>query len=189
MMRDCPSWKKKEVVKRSAPATGRVYVLDAKKTQGGNNIISGTCYLRHEPIIVIFDCGATQSFISNKCVQRLNLDLSPIPNTMLVTTATEGSVETTHVCENCPIIVSERTFFVDLIFLPLKAIDVVLGMDWLSANQVYIGCREKVIFVPPKTMTEGEVFSTLLDSTHQLIQCLFGGEQNFILMLSTDFKP
>jgi hypothetical protein len=98
------------------------------------------------------------------------------------------ALQTTHVCENCPIIVSVLTFLVDLIFFPLKAMDVVLGMDWLSVNQVYIGCKEKEIFVPPKTMTEGEVFSTLFDSTHQLIQCLFGGEQNFILMLSTDFK-
>ena len=47
---------------------------------------------------------------------------------MVVTTAMDEMVETPLVCENCTLSVDGRTFQIDLICLPLKKIDVVLGM-------------------------------------------------------------
>jgi len=34
-------------------------------------------------------------------------------------------------------------FKVNLICLPLQGLDVILGMDWLSANHIRINCWEK----------------------------------------------
>ncbi|XP_050916550.1 uncharacterized protein LOC127131679 [Lathyrus oleraceus] len=48
-----------------------------------------------------------------------------------------------------------RDFEVDLVCLPLSQIDVILGMDWLRANHVYINCFAKAVpFLEP----EKEVF-------------------------------
>ena len=33
----------------------------------------------------------------------------------------------------------------DLICLPLSHLDVILGMDWLSANHIFLDCKEKML--------------------------------------------
>ena len=117
--------------------------MDAKKTKGDNSLIAGTCFVNGYPCFVLFDCGATHSFVSLRCMKRLGLQAIPISPPMVVTTAMDEMVETPLVCENCTLSVDGRTFQIDLVCLPLKKIDVVLGMDWLSANSVFIGCEEK----------------------------------------------
>jgi len=42
--------------------------------------------------------------------------------------------------------VEGRIYKVNLICLPLQELEVILGMDWLSANRILIDCREKNLF-------------------------------------------
>ncbi|XP_050876955.1 uncharacterized protein LOC127080689 [Lathyrus oleraceus] len=72
----------------------------------------------------------------------------PLPPPMVVTTSMDDLVETPLICENCSLSVNGRIFQIDLICLPLKKVDVVLGIDWISANSVFIGCEEKLIIIP-----------------------------------------
>ena len=63
-------------------------------------------------------------------------------------TPTSGFVLTSVVCLQCPILISDRWFLIDLVVLPLSQIDVILGMDWLSSNHVSLNCFEKsVVFL------------------------------------------
>ena len=48
-------------------------------------------------------------------------------------------------CLKCPIIVEGRSFMADLICLPLAHLDVILGMDWLSTNHIFLDCKEKML--------------------------------------------
>lgn len=47
---------------------GRVFTLDARKSKGNTNLVTATCYVNNQPLSVLVDCGATHSFISNRCV-------------------------------------------------------------------------------------------------------------------------
>ena len=38
------------------------------------------------------------------------------------------------VYRNCPIVIHDREFSVDLIALPFREFDLILGMDWLSKH-------------------------------------------------------
>ncbi|XP_058780030.1 uncharacterized protein LOC131653766 [Vicia villosa] len=126
--------------KKRAPkkTTGRVYTLDARKAKGNNNLIAGTCYVNNQPLCVLVDCGATHSFVSTECVYRLGLEVTPLPNPMIISSATDDTVEARLICKGCSVSFNGRDFPIDLIFLPLKRLDVILGMDWLSLNSVYI---------------------------------------------------
>jgi len=44
--------------------------------------------------------------------------------------------------------VEGRKYKVNLICLPLQELEVILGMDWLSANRILIDCREKRLLFP-----------------------------------------
>ena len=43
-------------------------------------------------------------------------------------------VNVNRVYKNCPIVIHDRNFFVDLIALPFCEYDLILGMDWFSKH-------------------------------------------------------
>ena len=100
---------------------------------------------------MLFDSGATHSFISDACVSKLSLEKRDLDCELLVSTPSLGHVATSSVCVGCLMEVAGRKFKVNLICLLLEGLDVILGMDWLSGNHVVIDCgRRSVIF--PETL-------------------------------------
>lgn len=102
----------KDCLKRGAQrkSTDRFYTIDTKKAKGNNELIVGTYHRNDQPCFVLFDCGATHSFISTKCAQHLGLEAVPMKSPMVVTTATGSSVETQWICEDCRISVNGWVF-------------------------------------------------------------------------------
>jgi len=92
-----------------------------------------------------FDTGATHSFISASCVERLNLVVTPLLRGMVVDTPASGSVTTSLVCAKCPVNFGNVDFELDLVCLPLKHMDVIFGMDWMLSFGVSINCLTKSI--------------------------------------------
>jgi hypothetical protein len=127
----------------SSKSKGRLFSLDGAKVKSNNSLIMDVCKLGQSEVLVLFDSGATNSFIAGDCVEWLGLTSVPLIPQMTVAVATGGKITSKRVCQSCPILVGSKVYFIDLICLPLKDFDVVLGMDWLSANTVYIGCAEK----------------------------------------------
>ncbi|XP_058766954.1 uncharacterized protein LOC131640584 [Vicia villosa] len=178
--RSCPN------KNRQGGTTGRVYTLNARKAKGNHELIAGTCLVNNQKCLILIDCGASHSFISPQCVQRLGLEIFPLVSAMVIGTAVDGSVEATQKCEDCVVTVDGRVFLVDLICLPLKRVDVVLGMDWLSANSVLINCKERAILVPAVETAPEDSMTTLLEGTIHMINCLYDQENSFILFLAED---
>nr|XP_027186585.1 uncharacterized protein LOC101494362 [Cicer arietinum] len=126
-------------------SNGRVFALSGAGVSEKDNLIQGTCLISDTPLFVLFDCGATHSFVSLDCVRRLGLPLSCLEYDLIVNTPTSDFVDTTNVCLDISIHVCGRDFRVDLVCLPLRLIDVILGMDWLSANRVRVDFFSKTI--------------------------------------------
>jgi len=98
--------------------------------------------------VVLFDSGATHSFVSNECAGRLGLAMRELECELIVATPASGEVSTTSVCVGCPMEVAGRRFKLNLICLSMEGLDVILGMDWLSSNHVVIDCgRCRVVFL------------------------------------------
>ena len=64
---------------------------------------------------------------------------------MHVTSPLRYSVTVNRVYRNCPIIIQAREFLVDLITLPFREFDLILGMDWLSKHRAIVDCGQKTI--------------------------------------------
>ncbi|XP_050889133.1 uncharacterized protein LOC127094335 [Lathyrus oleraceus] len=95
-------------------------------------------------------------------------------------------VMTPLISENCSLSVNGRIFQIDLICLPLKRIDVVLGMDWLSANSVFIGCEEKLIIILSSEATSKDVLTTILEGMVGMVNFLFEKEKSVLLVLTKE---
>ncbi|XP_020206460.1 uncharacterized protein LOC109791561, partial [Cajanus cajan] len=187
----CPEPRKTRVIgsgsQTKRPKTvGRVFALSGAEASRSENMIQGTCFIAEIPFVVLFDSGATHSFIYVSCVQKLNLPVSLLDFDLVVETPTNGPVTTSLVCLKCPLTVSDKQFLVDLICLPLSQLDVILGMDWLSSHHVLLNCFEKSIsFGECKESTE---FLSAAD----IKTCLKDNEKVYMifasLTLETDSK-
>jgi len=117
--------------------------MTGSEATGAGNLVVGCCVISGKACCVLFDFGATHSFVSESCMRELGLLVCELPFDLVVSTPASGLVRTSFVCVRCPVEVEGRVYKVNLICLPLQGLDVILGMDWLSANHVLIDCREK----------------------------------------------
>lgn len=67
---------------------------------------------------------------------------------MVIDTPTNGSVTTSLVCLKYPLTIYGREFGVDLVCLTLSQLDVILGMNSLEFNRMYINYYNKTMLFP-----------------------------------------
>jgi len=120
-----------------------VFALTTTEVKQSGNLLQFLCLLCDHEVVVLFDSGATHSFVSNECVRRLGLTMRELGCELLVATPASGEVSTTSMCVGCPMEVAGRRFRLNLICLPMEGLDVILGMDWLSSNHVVIDCGQR----------------------------------------------
>jgi len=102
-------------------------------------------------LCVLYNSGATHSFVSKSRVQELGLSVKELQYDLTAFTPASGLVKTSTLYARCSIVIEGRRFKVNLVCLPLKDLDVILGMDWLSTNHILTNCNErKLLFLNPE---------------------------------------
>ena len=146
---------------KKTQGNGKVFALVGTQSTSEDRTVKGTCFIHNTPLVAIIDTGVTHSFISVDCVKRLGLVPSTLNQRMTIETPSIGSVVTSLACLNCPLTIFDRDFGVDLICLPLSNLDVILGMNWLEFNHVYIDCfRKRLLFLTPEEEALANSLST-----------------------------
>jgi len=51
-------------------------------------------------------------------------------------------------CAECPVIIDGQRYKINMICIPLKDLEVILGMNLLSANQILIDYGQKKLIFP-----------------------------------------
>ena len=82
---------------------------------------------------------------------------------------------------NCLISVKGKSFVIDLICLPLIGIDIIIGIDWLSSNDIILNCSIKLAYFSNDPPKEQKSFKSLLLNATQVEKCLLEGAQGFVL--------
>jgi hypothetical protein len=93
---------------------------------------------------VLFDSGASHSFISSSFVEKHKIP-TVLLKTPLLTRTPGGDINCQLGCLRVRINLSGVEFLADLVVLKSGGIDVILGMDWLSRHNGLIGCTDKVV--------------------------------------------
>ncbi|XP_047151094.1 uncharacterized protein LOC124823019, partial [Vigna umbellata] len=163
-----------------AQAVGRVYAITGAEAASSGTLITGTCLIHGNSCCVLYDSGATHSFISKACVEKLGLAESEMQFDLVVSTPAAGEVRTSTVCVRCPLEIEGRRYKVNLIYLPLKDLEVILGMDWLTTNHILIDCGAKELIFPEED--EEELGVTL----GQLKEDIMEGASCFLIMTHED---
>jgi hypothetical protein len=112
--------------------------------QAASDVIISTILVNDNNAIVLFDSGASHSFVAANFVQKYNLPLSMLKNRMIVSSP-GGDMHARQVCPKVSILIRGVEFLANLIVLESKGIDVILGMDWLSKHNGLIDCAQKTV--------------------------------------------
>ena len=78
---------------------------------------------------VIFDTGATNSFVSFEIVRRLGLIPQTLDNALNAVSPLGAAVKLGKICKDCTLTLEDRNLPVELIVLSMKEFDVILGFD------------------------------------------------------------
>jgi hypothetical protein len=119
------------------------------------DVIIGMILVNDNNAIVLFDSGASHSFIATNFVQKQNLPLSMLKNWMIVSSP-GGDMHVRHVSPKVSILIRGVEFLGNLIVLESKGIDVILVMDWLRKHNGQIDCAKKAVRLTPTSGKELE---------------------------------
>ena len=123
-------------------------------------VVEGTFLVNSFLACILFDSGASHSFISYAFMVRLQL-IAHLLDTPLSVSTPLGEVSLLEsVCRRCTVSLDESEFIVDLIVLHMSEFDVILGIDWLSSSMKIV--ESDVERVDSNSDEEGETVKATL---------------------------
>ncbi|KAK4258952.1 hypothetical protein QN277_005343 [Acacia crassicarpa] len=185
--RVCQEGKKNSHAPRSI-IPGRVFALTQEEAGASPNLIRGKIKLQNYDILALFDSGATHSFIALDCVKRLNLQACELSFDINVSTPAGASVKTSNACLNLVLEFENRKTKIDFICLPLKGLDVIVGMDWLTANGAILECKSKTVSLPVYSVPVELPSGPPLLSAVQVESCMRQGCQAYMVFFSVQVE-
>ena len=92
---------------------------------------------------VLFDSGASHSFIAASVVRELGLEVETLEEPMRVSSLLRTRASIYLICRDCELEMFGILLTVDLRVMDMSEFDVILGMDWLTAYRVVIDCERR----------------------------------------------
>ncbi|TYK06675.1 gag protease polyprotein [Cucumis melo var. makuwa] len=149
---DACHWKHIETTPHQPPASqqGRVFTTTRQEAGRAGTVMTSTLPILGHYAFVLFDSGSSHSFISFVFVQHVCLEVEPLSGVLSVSTPSGEVFLSKEKIKACQIEIENQMLDVTLLVLDMQKFNVILGMDWLSANHASIDrfCKE-VVFNPP----------------------------------------
>jgi hypothetical protein len=123
---------------------GRVNFTTLSELPEGAPIMLGTFYINHQPVIILFDSGATHSFISSKCRTKVGLHFYPTKGAYMIVTPS-GKIASNQIYRKVPIQLGSNMIKTDLLLLDLEGMDVLLGMDWMTRHRMSLDISSRAV--------------------------------------------
>ena len=94
-------------------------------------VLTGTFSIRGYSIKVLFNSGATHSFINGSILSKLGLSWCQANRPYMIVTP-GGKIASSKLSLRVPLEIGSKIFSTNLITLSLDGIDVIVGMDWME---------------------------------------------------------
>ena len=122
---------------------GCVYAITQPAESADHPVIQGTFLLSRLCARVLFDYGASHSFIIASVVIELVLEVETLEVPFYVSSHLGIRARIGMICLDCELKISGTLLTVDLRIMDMSELDVILGMDWLTAYRVIIDCERR----------------------------------------------
>jgi hypothetical protein len=125
-------------------------------------------YINAVPATILFDSGATHSFMSARYANTNELPLQNMKTPMVVITP-KGHVEANYVTHRLTLTIMGREFWATPIIWEESSIDLILGMSWLRNAKAVIQCGRGIVELTSPKGERFEVEITVTTSTRRVV--------------------
>ncbi len=129
---------------KPAYVRGQANNIDMGQAQDQPATVMGTLLVNSVPASVLFDTGASHSFMSENFAYMHDIRSEEM-NIPIVVNTPGGECRTSVVCPHVPVEIEGLEFLANPILLKSSNIDLILGMDWLKAHTASIVCATKTV--------------------------------------------
>ena len=113
----------------------------------GKGVLEGTLLINGVYVKVLFDFGASLSFIFLETVVKFHLIPSVVENSICVSNPIGGITQLNMICKGLRITYLSHSFSCEPYVLDIKGFDLILGMDWLDKHKAVLNCEERTVLL------------------------------------------
>jgi hypothetical protein len=150
--RNCPYPKKNA---NPGVRQGQAHYNSIEKIPSGEVVTASKFLVDQHPAVVLFDSGASHSFISPMFASKFAHKLHTIEDEGYCIRAASGNIPTNQVVSDVEFEIEGQKYLLTLVVLPGLGIDVILGMNWMSQNGVLIDTSTRVVMIRDPTDQKG----------------------------------
>ena len=137
--------------KKTVPVkTGRVNYTALEDVTEGTQVMTGMFSIDQRPVVVLFDSGASHTFISEACIARLNLQVTHMKRPYIIH-APGAPLKAGQCVPGVSLDLGGKVFQTDFIVLPNQGIDIILGMNWMEEHRVILDTSSRIIRINSST--------------------------------------
>jgi hypothetical protein len=121
-----------------------IYYTQVATTPEGEPVMMGVFFVANHPAVILFDSGASHTFISKKFVEQYCIPYHESREGFVIHSP-GGQIFTKEVAYHVPVTLAERDFPTNMIVLKGQDIDVILGMNWLAQHKAILNTDMRTI--------------------------------------------
>jgi hypothetical protein len=159
---------------------GRLNFTTMADIPEGSPVMTGIFSVLNYPAIILFDSGASHSFISTKFSAKCQLTFHHTNGG--ITISTPGGRDATYqINKQVPIKFGSLVIRTTLLILGLDSVDIILGTDWLSRHQAVLDivasaieihsptCGETILYLPNQGGTRSCAFAMIESPVERIL--------------------
>jgi hypothetical protein len=130
----------------------------------GASVLTGTFSINDTHVKLLFDSGATHSFISEKLLGKMGLKGSHTNSAFKIIT-TGGQITSSILIRGVCLELGSKIFSTNLIAISLAGMDVILGMVWMTQHKVVLDVSDRVVEINSPTVRHTTLYLPFKDGT------------------------
>jgi hypothetical protein len=130
----------------------------------GASVLTGTFSINDTPVKILFDFGATQSFISENLQGKMGL-MGFHTNSAYKIITPGGQISSSTLICGVRLGLGSKIFPTNLLAVSLEGMDVILGMDWMTQHKVVLYISDRVVEINSPTVGHTTLYLPFKDGT------------------------
>jgi hypothetical protein len=130
---------------------GKLNFTTMSEIPEGASVLTGTFSINDNPVRILFDSGATHSFLNENLASKLSLRGSHVKEAFKIVTL-GGQISSHTLTLGVPLQLGSKTVKSNLIIIGLEGMDVILGMDWMTRHKVVLDISGRVVAINSPTV-------------------------------------
>jgi hypothetical protein len=130
----------------------------------GALVLMGIFSINDTLVKILFDSGATHSFISEKLISKMGLKGSHTNSAYKIITP-GGQITSDILIRGVCLGLGSKIFPTNLVAISLVGMDVILGMDWIALHKVVLDISDRVVEINSPTVVHTTLYLPFKDDT------------------------